>query len=93
MVSVPWLLHDLQKIINDYLTGHQLYNKVVSEYKTKIHCNEFNNACKLYWVIANYRNFAVINTYGNRNIYNFSRLLKATYDLYLGSKAVLPINY
>ena len=40
MVSVPWLLPDLQKIINDYVIGHDIYNKVISEYNTKIYYDE-----------------------------------------------------
>ena len=96
MVSVPWLLPDLQKIINDYLTGHQLYNKCLREYKTKIHyeASGFLIIGQLFDIsgfqIANYRQNAIINT--NRNIHNFSRVIKRQRPNF-DSVGVLPINY
>ena len=103
MVPVPWLLPDLQKIINDYLTGHKLYNKLIAEYKTKIQYEEEddNHECRLTfgrgaavapnmigWVCANYRDVDFI--IADRNIYSFTCTSR---DSYLDIMGVLPLNY
>ena len=102
MVSVPWLLPDLQKIINDYLTGHDIYNKVVAEYKSKINGQEcfcrdqdvvsFGTYDEV-WILANYRDLNNINT--NRNILNFGCMLKNVSIFEWQPEIVgdLPVNY
>ena len=72
MIPVPWLLPELQKMINEYVTGHEIYNKCLLEYNTKVHYDENTgfprgifiikiNSDKISWLIR------------YCNIYNYSR--------------------